>query len=194
MLPRVSIQPEDFSEEEKLDRRDEIMSRNYPEQFETDPHVEVIAWVDSRMEHSDLIAECLREAGFPAEAGITGGITFDPGVPAAQRDALDEAGYICRSQYPLDPQYFPEEWTDDQKGLIYDYWDEYFIPCMEAHGHSISREDQPSRESFIATLDGPEPTEWRPSTAFDYLSEEEQESLRTVCPPDPPDEHLYGVG
>jgi len=146
----------------------------------------------SSQEQNELLAGCLREIGFPAHAEPGGGIRYDPGVPEAQSDALDDANYACESQYPLDPQYFTDL-DEEQDGLLYDYWDQYFVPCMEAHGHSISREKQPSRESFVATIGTAEYAGWWPTETFDVLPFDEKEAVGDACPPYPPDEHLYGV-
>lgn len=191
--PPVEIEPEDLSEEEKLDRHIEVMSRNYPDQFDESPDLEVDTWLRSNSERSELIAGCLQDAGFPAEPEVSGGVRFDPGVPTSQQDALNEARYECDSRFPLDPAYFGD-WNDDQLSVVYEYWDDYFIPCMEAHGHTVPRDDQPSKESFVSSFHTPDRSGWNPGAmSFGTLSAGDQESLINVCPPDPPDELLYGT-
>lgn len=59
--------------------------------------------------------------------------------------------YVCQAQYPMDPG-FAQDWTDEQLGIVYDYWEQYYIPCMEAHGHPVDDTDKPSRETYIAAF------------------------------------------
>lgn len=190
--PTVKISPAELSEEEKLEQHIAWISRNYPDQYEENPDIEVGPWLKSQSEQSQLLATCLQDFGFAAHAHPGGGTRFDPAVPEAQSEALDEAFYTCESRFPLDRQYFVD-FTEEHDGLLYDYWDQYYIPCMEAHGHSVSRDAQPSRETFIATIGTSEYSSWWPAEVFDLLPLEQQEAIADACPPYPPDEHLYGT-
>lgn len=190
--PTVEIEPYDLTDEEVMAQHLEVLSRNFPSQYEENPDVEIVAWQKSLREAEMLMADCLQEAGFPARYSPGGGIMYEPGVPEAQREALEDALYLCDAQYPLDTRYF-HDWDDDQRGLVYDYWDEYFIPCMKAHGHDISRDSQPSRDRFIASVGSAEGIDWSPTSAFDALNIEVREALEDTCPPYPPDEFLYGL-
>jgi len=190
--PQVTISQPELSEQEKLDRHIEWISRNFPDQYAENPDIEVGPWLQNQTEQNQLLAACVREFGFAAHAHPGGGIRYDPGVPEAQSGALDDAHYVCESRYPLDRQYFGDL-SEDQDGILYDYWDQYYIPCMEARGHRVSREGQPSRETFVATIGISESPGWSPTEVFDALPLEEQEVVADICPPYPPDEHLYGT-
>lgn len=108
--------------------------------------------------------------GLPAVSDGDTGTYVEPGVPESQEEALDLASYVCGAQYPLDPV-FAQDWTQDQLRLAYDYWDQYCIPCMEAHGYTISRADQPSRETYVAAFHTSERISWWPnSTSMELLS------------------------
>ncbi len=189
----MQIDPVSFTDAEREEYRQESLARFAEQAGLTDPPegVEVIAWTQGKVENGEALAECLQEAGFPAVSNASGGIIFDPGVPESQVKALDLADYICQGKYPLDPVY-AQEWTQDQLRLVYDYWDEYFIPCMEAHGHPIDTGDQPSREAYVAAFHTPDRISWWPNDAFRALPLEEQKSLARSCPPYPPDEAMYG--
>lgn len=76
--------------------------------------------------------------------------------------------------------------------MVYDYWDQYFIPCMEAQGYPIDTSNQPTREAYVAAFHTPERISWWPSQKFDEQSLEVQKALVEVCPPYPPDEAMYG--
>lgn len=189
----VSVSLPELSDQEKLEKHIEIISQEYPDQYAENPDIEVGPWLKSQSEQDQLVAACLQEYGFAAHAHPGGGIRYDPGVPEVQSDALDDANYICESKYPLDRQYFVLDLSEEQDGLLYDYWDQYYVPCMEAHGHSVSRDGQPSRETFIATIGSSAYPDWWPTDTFDLLPLEDQEAIAGACPPYPPDELLYGT-
>lgn len=190
--PTVHIEPQRVTDAERNQHREELMARRAQEYgLESPPGVELIAWAQSMGEHADLMAECLQEAGFPAVSNGVSGTYFDPGVPESQSDALDLAYYVCDAQYPIEPRYM-QDWSQAQVGLVYDYWEEYFIPCMDAHGHTIDDSHQPSREAYVAAFHTPERIGWWPNDDFQRLSLDQQRVLKDVCPPYPPDSAMYG--
>lgn len=155
------------------------------------PQVSRVGWATSLSEYGDQMARCLQDAGFPAVSDGAGGTAFKPGVPPSQEAALDEATYVCNARYPLHPA-IAEGWSEEQVGLVYDYWDQYYIPCMEAHGHPISRADQPSREAYVGAFNSPQRISWWPNSASIDLPIDERRALSTVCPEYPPAEVMYG--
>lgn len=191
--PTVQIEPLTFTDAERESYRQEALAR-YVEQssIEDAPEVpDVIAWGQGREENGQQTASCLQDAGFPAFAQPGGGIIFEPGIPESQVEASDLAWFTCEAQYPLDPAY-AQEWTEDQLGLVYDYWDQYYIPCMQAQGHAIDTSGQPTREAYIAAFHTVDRISWWPTDAFHALPLETQATLFETCPPYPPDEAMYG--
>lgn len=152
------------------------------------PSVPLERWTTVGQDNSETLARCYTEAGFPAVGDPSGGVHFNPGVPDSQEDALNLAMYTCMSQFFLDPVYLTE-WTDDQAGLLWDYWDQYEIPCLEAHGLSGLRAGQPSRATFIAEFPS---AWWGPVNAFEGQELDAQFELQRECPPYPPPEVFYG--
>lgn len=163
----------------------------HSEQFGDDaPQVERVAWMDSSVAQGEMVAACMRESGFPEARADEGAIVLD-NLPESQREAHNLAMFVCLSSYPVDPE-ISQDWNQAQIGLVYDYWDEYFIPCMDAHGYSIDTSARPSRESFVAEFHSG-PREWWPAHRYGGLPEEDRAALAGVCPPLPSDDVLYGT-
>ncbi|PFG20758.1 hypothetical protein [Serinibacter salmoneus] len=191
--PTVSIVAPSMTEDERLSEREEYL-RSLAEQFELDapPQVELVRWTMGPADDSQAMAACYTEAGFAAEVTPDNGIAFvNGGVPESQEAALNLANYTCAAQFTLDPIY-RQEWSADQLGLLYDYWDQYFLPCMDAHGHMIDRSDQPSREVYVSSFHTSERTDWWPSDVLSSLPQEEAVQLGEDCPAYPPAEVFYG--
>lgn len=154
------------------------------------PEVERVAWMGSRQEAAEAVASCLRESGFPeARLDVDGAIVLD-NLPESQVQAYDLALFVCDARYPIDPE-ISQDWSRAQVGLVYDYWDEYFIPCMAAHGYPVDTSGQPSREAFVSEFYSGARAWWA-TDRYDALPEEDRASLVRVCPPYPSDSVLYG--
>lgn len=191
-MPTVRIEPLVFTEAEREEFYEEARARDAEQLDVVDPpEVELVAWTQGRAEYAEAQAECLEEAGFPTVTDGAGDFFFDPGVPNSQEDALDLASYVCGGQYPLDPVY-AQDWTQEQLGLVYDYWEEYYIPCMQDQGYSVDTSDQPSREAYVAAFHTVERLDWWPNMTSANLPMEEQQRLAGVCPQYPPDSAMYG--
>ena len=191
-VPTVRVTPVVYSDMEREQHWNEMVVRYAAESgLDSPPPVHLVTWTETPRENSTLVARCLQEHGFPAIADPLGGVAFDPGVPEAQDEALNQALYICNLQYPLDPAK-TLDWSEDQLHLVYDYWDEYYIPCMEAHGHPVDTTNRPSREAFIGAFHTSERYDWWPSEGFQNLPRADQEKLIGTCPPYPPDAAMYG--
>lgn len=179
-----------MTDEERIAFRDELLAEDFGD-LENLEEPSTTEFIKDHSEHSALIAECLQEAGWPAVAVPGGGITYEPGIPAEQRDEQRADYYYCEKRYFLDPALL-QPMTDDQLGVLYDYWVEYFIPCMEAHGYTIDIDDRPSREAYIDQFYDGTPR-WWPNERFNMVPLEEQHHLIHTCPPEPPPTILYGV-
>ncbi len=138
------------------------------------------------------IEECLGEKGFTAEHDGRGGFHFPTGIPAHQEEAYQEARYICNAMYPMNPV-LAQEWSSEQLGLLYDYWDQYLIPCLAAHDITVNTTNQPSREVFINKFHTPDRARWWPSDYVEMLPPNEKANIEPACPPQPPPEVFYGT-
>lgn len=191
-VPTVRVTPVVFSEAERDRERAERLAKLAEDSgIDSPPEVELVRWTTTQSEYGEARATCLQEAGFPAVHDGFGGTFYEPGVPEAQDQALALAGYVCEAQYSPDPA-LRQDWSEEQLGVIYDYWDQYYIPCMAAHGVTISTADQPSRATYIAAFHSADRVSWWPSNFFFGLSPDEQARLKAVCPPYPPADVFYG--
>lgn len=155
------------------------------------PEVALERWVEPHAEWDQAISTCMGESGFPVEVD-GGSISYPMGVPPDdQLSAWDLAWYTCNARFTPDPDY-SQDWTEEQIGLVYDYWDQYFIPCVEEHGIAVNRTQQPSRESYVSTFFAGE-RNWWPSRYLETLPETQREQVESVCPPLPPPEAMYGT-
>lgn len=190
--PTVQVEPVIISEGEREAYYQDLVRRRAEDSGLTVlPDASLIAWASSPAEYGALRARCLQDAGFPAVSDGGAGVHFDPGIPAAQEEDFAAASYVCELQYPLDPR-AARDWSDSQLALVYDYWDQYYIPCLEAHGHAVSRESQPSREVFVSSFNTQQRAAWWPSEAVTALSIDERRALATTCPELPPPAAMYG--
>ncbi len=154
------------------------------------PEVSLIRWSMGSKEYAVNMSSCLQEEGFPA---VVDGINyyFNPGVPAAQQDALNYASYVCNGQYMMHPTY-GYGWSDEQVGIVYDYWVEYYIPCMRAHGYDVRDDNKPSREAYVNAFNTAERIAWWPNEWSQLLPKAERASMESICPQFPPDDVLFG--
>lgn len=191
--PTVAIVAPTLTEGERQRARDDYLAMIASGVgLDSPPTVELVRWTLGPADNAQQIAACLTEAGFAAEGDRDGGISFNPGIPASQEEAFNLATYTCHAKYTLDPK-FQGDWTPEQTGLVFDYWDQYFIPCMAAHGYEISRSDMPSRDAYVDNFLTEDRISWWPSESFyTLLTPDEQNQLAPVCPPMPPAEVMYG--
>lgn len=190
--PTVRIERIGFTDAEREAYYQEMLQRYAEQSGLTDPPaVARLGWAGSRAEFGERMAACMTEAGFPAESDGDAGVFYTPGIPASQEEASTLAMYVCEAQYPLDPA-LAQEWSEDQLRLVYDYWDQYFIPCMEAHGVAVSREEQPSREAYVVAFHTASRFRWWPNDALMGLPDSRRQELERSCPPYPPAAVMYG--
>ncbi|MCI7690542.1 hypothetical protein [Trueperella pyogenes] len=194
--PTVQITRPVLSGEEKDRLRREVARQHVsdPNLKEKLPDVPVVAYLDSFREYEKKHAQCVTDAGFSAKALESGGISYGD-YPQSQGQAFQMAAYTCHMKYPFDPA-LARDWTPEQVGLVYDYWNEYMIPCLDAHGYPTDVSKRPSRESYIQNFFAEDGSgrQWYPTGLQPSLEHEGgHDDVLKVCPALPPSDTLYGV-
>ncbi|OFS72220.1 hypothetical protein HMPREF3167_08190 [Trueperella sp. HMSC08B05] len=194
--PTVTITRPSLTEDEKDQTRKEV-ARQFvtdPELLESLPDVPVVAYYDSFREQEKKMAECMTDAGFSAKALQTGGLSYGK-YPELQERAFQLAGYTCQMQFPFDPA-LARDWSAEQVGLVYDYWNEYMIPCLEGYGYATDVSKRPSRESYVQNFFAEDGSgrEWFPTDLQPALEAEGgHDDVLEACPALPASDMLYGV-
>ncbi|MDE1655880.1 hypothetical protein [Actinotignum sanguinis] len=155
------------------------------------PDIPLVAWQNVSQERNEKLAECYRLKGFSAYAPPQGGVLFDPGVPEAQNESFNLATHECYSKYFLDPE-FLANLTEDQLRVQWDYWDEYYIPCLAAHGYKVDISERPARETYATTFYSDAEHRWWPNNKGS-LSFQITPEVMKVCPERPPITEFYGI-
>lgn len=91
-------------------------------------------------------ARCLTDAGLPAEV-LNGGVHTS--IPEGQEEAYAIGAYVCAVMYPLDPRFLVPP-DDEQLAVLYYYFIEEQIPCLEQHGYDVG--PAPSLQLFMEKL------------------------------------------
>lgn len=181
--PTVTITPKTFTEEERWNARRERLKQVEPEAGPI-PEVDLIRWTQSYEDYSVAVSQCLNDAGFSVTPGPRGPDLGD-GIPEEQLPAYEMASYRCDAQYTLDPRY-SGDWSEDQIGLVHDYFEQYYIPCMKAHGQPVVEEGKPTRDVYVATFFTTQDRWWP------YPGVKVPADVAKACPELPPDTVLYG--
>jgi hypothetical protein len=88
-------------------------------------------------------------------------------------------------------------WGDEQVRVVYDYYVDTLVPCLEARGFEVG--DVPTWEAFRSTwvpdgsggLSAGEGS-WAPYTLLiDVIPPEEWDAVEAACPQNPTDEMLF---
>lgn len=145
------------------------------------PDVDLVRWI-SPEEWAPTMLECTRGAGYPVSYTEDGGINSAT-VPSDQTPALLRAMHVCTAQYTVDPR-FSEPLTREQRGIVYDYLTESYVPCLK--GLDIEVSTPPSRTSYIATA---EDDGWQPQLE---LPRGKVTEANATCPVRPRSDVLYG--
>ena len=149
-------------------------------------------WSTTPLESDQKVASCMRADGFPVEVSPTGGLRYST-PPAAQARAWALAMNTCIAQHPVDPSY-TQDWSEPQLRLVYDYWDQYLIPCLEAQGFTVDTSTRPSKESFVTAFFTPGRHDWWPLQAtMRGVPEERQTQVVQTCPELPPQDVFWGT-
>lgn len=166
-------------EKEQL-RGDYLDSLATMNEMSDSPGVALVRWTTLDTVNS-VWAKCYTEGGFPARPSSDGlGIDHIGGIEAAQERAFSRVEYACNAKYTIDPKY-TRKLTNDQAGLVYDYYVQSFVPCLRDRGVSIT--DPPAKGAFVAGF----PSAWDPVAQASELGE-----LAKDCPARPPASDLYG--
>ncbi len=191
-MPTVTITPVSMTEAQKEQWRATWLARTATENgIEDPPQVALSRWTEGNADHDKTVSSCLTDAGFEAQPASDGGIDFGEGVPQSQMSAFFLAEYTCESMYTLDPVY-SQDWTTDQLNLIFDYWTQFYLPCIEAHGVSVDMSSVPSKESWVAAFHTSERSDWWPDNALQSTPTTQQTEIRKACALYPPDDVFYG--
>ena len=189
----IEIPPKFTTEEEKFAFRDRwLRSIRESMGLSDPPDIPLVAWQNVSQERNEKLAECYRLKGFSAYAPPQGGVLFDPGVPEAQNESFNLATHECYSKYFLDPE-FLANLTEDQLRVQWDYWDEYYIPCLAAHGYKVDISERPARETYVTTFYSDAEHRWWPNNKGS-LSFQITPEVMKVCPERPPITEFYGIG
>ncbi|MDK7271849.1 MULTISPECIES: hypothetical protein [Actinotignum] len=189
---KIKISPRYHTEEEKLAYRAQWLKRHAEFlEIETPPDVPLVEWQESLELMDNKSAECFRERGFSAHAIPQGGVLFNPAVPESQYEAYKIAAYECQAMYFPNPE-FLTNWSEDQLRVIWDYWDEYYIPCLAAHGFTVDTSERPARETYVETFHTDAVNRWFPSNDGALLTQIPPEVWKT-CPKTPPASQFYGL-
>lgn len=186
--PHSTFKRPHYTEAERLRNRQAQLDK-YVQLGATPKDLSVVRWVNA-IEFAEIKANELNKYGIKAIVDETGGLSYIPGIPESQQELLNQINYDLYSQYPIDPIY-TTDFTEEQLGMLWDYWSEYYIPCMNAQG--ITLEQSPvSRETFISTFLLPNSERWWPIHAGQSLAPETRSKISRICPPFPAPKYLYG--
>jgi hypothetical protein len=139
------------------------------------PAVSFVRYV-TPAEAPSVFVDCMNGLGFPDVTLLPDGGVNSGNIPDEQREASAIARFGCDTQYPVDPIY-EAALTDQQLGLVHDYFVESLIPCLTAEGYSVG--DVPGKETFVATY---LQTGWSPYASVPQLSGNEWYTLNEICP------------
>lgn len=151
------------------------------------PQVDLVRWTEGLTDHGTAVAACLTDAGF--DSGVWTGTTA---VSRARTRDLELASYVCEAEFTLDPA-LAVEWTPVQLRLLFDYWTQFYVPCLEAHGATVGWLGQPDKGAWVRAWTTPDRnTWWPPDDLLVSLPDREQAALKAACAPYPPDDVLFG--
>ena len=189
-VPTVTITPVSMTEAEKVAWRARWLAATAEQAgLQDPPQVALVRWTEGNADHDRATAACLTDAGFTASAASDGGVNLN--VPEAQVDAFMLADYVCESKYTSDPVY-SQEWTTDQLNLIFDYWTQFYLPCLQAHGVPVDPGAVPSKAAWVAAFHTSERLDWWPDTALQTTPSSIGTPAREACSMYPPDDVFYG--
>lgn len=189
---KIKISPRYHTEEEKLAFREKWLKRHADYWgIEDPPNVPLVEWQESSEEEDRKMAECLTSKGFGFHVTPKGGIASDGSIPESQEQAYQLASYECYAMYFLNPE-FLTDWSEEQLRVVWDYWDEYYIPCLAAHGYKVDISERPARETYVAKFHTDPEHRWWPNNGGSLEFQIPVEVWK-VCPSDPPATELYGI-
>lgn len=186
--PHSTFKRPQYTEDEKFQSRQSQLDQ-YVRMGATPRDFPINRWV-TKWEFADIMVDELGKHGIGAVANSTGGLYFVPGVPEAQEAVLNQIYYDTYSQFPIEPIYVTD-FLPEQLGMLWDYWTEYYVPCMTAQGFKVEHSPV-SRETFISSFFLPGTEHWWPASASSMPNLDRQLELERICPPLPAAKYFYG--
>lgn len=153
------------------------------------PHTKMIRLV-SADEQLAVLKDCLAEAGFQVTVTFDGGLEPPRDLPSSQVVAYQRAEYVCYAEYPVDPSTFPPPLNETEIEILYDYYVNDLMPCLEDHGYDVP--SPPPMDAFKDEFATGQDL-WFPydSVPAFSLTDEKWEEINRDCPQAPSDEVLY---
>lgn len=99
------------------------------------PTIERVRFV-SIFERTEVIAQCLRDAGYPRVVAVNGEVERGD-IPEEQLGSYALSAFVCEASYPTDAL-FDRPLTDDQIRELYRYRATEHRKCLEGLGYAIS--------------------------------------------------------
>ena len=144
----------------------------------------------SQLSASMGFSGCMRDRGWPDyEASPTGYRYRAIQLADSQAERLD--WYECFALNPVDAEYTMQ--SVEQFDLVYDYYQDVLIPCLEESGNPI--DDAPTRMEFRTTWLGWSdplfPFIWNPYHPLQKHGAVDTSDLQRICAPEPPNQDFY---
>lgn len=167
------------------------LERQRPESAEGVVVPDLVAW--SEVDDQPLV-DCLGEQGFQArQADASGSVSID-GTPQGQRQVLERVMWECEAKYTRSPaRIYPQ--GEDADRILFEYYRDFYVPCMEDLGYVIDHSVIPSMDAWVAevrseTSAAPwwNPVEWTTEAGFRTYPSGKEEIMRAeaACPANPP--------
>ena len=191
--PQVPIEHAPLSPEQKRSLRLEYLRSLAIQDELIDPEsVALVRW--SAPENFGVAyATCVNEHGFKA-VPIYMGAEYPEVISEDRVNDFNKVDYLCTSRYTLDPKYM-RDWTRDQIGLVYDYYVEALIPCLQGIGFHPTGPPT-DRAGYVKNFFTTSPdAKWSPvETIISEISTnlDQQAAAFKRCPPMPADIWMYG--
>lgn len=194
--PTVRISPRTFTDDEAAEVRTDFLRTNASQFLDEDQLTVVLntpleRWTSAE-DNSTVVQSCLADSGFEVRISEDGALEWDQ-LLEPQRPVFFRAMWICQARFTENPKYMVDL-DADQYGLLYDYWTQYYVPCLKMM-ENIDSPDAPSRDVFVSQMLNTDTraAAWSPvpdPTVMGSLPS--SNDLSAACPQMPPAEDLYG--
>nr|WP_300338701.1 hypothetical protein [Actinomyces sp.] len=138
--------PREYTEAEALAIHHDYWESNRPDAAEGMEVPELVRWSEG---DSLEAAACIREQGFEQYAmGLDGSIGGSAPTDA-QRARSEVVEWECWAKFSLPLQWIAPR-TEELWRLEYDYYVDFYLPCMKEWGIDLYRDDIPSEDVWVA--------------------------------------------